>query len=153
MNYYLKNIKDLKMLGWGWKYKRAHIVWITTTAQTETWTKSEVYLWSHRVAWNNGKLDVARADGNIVYLYMHISQAWPLARKAQGRETKSSHQIAHKCICLCDTHTQTRVSTRSRTQKPVMIEHYRASLFTLMLVLLCSAFPIKTQTSRDDSTL
>ncbi len=86
------------------------IFWNINIIKILTWTKDEVYLWSHRVVWNNGVLDVAQTDGSLVYLYIHISQAWALASKAQGWETKSSHQ-SHICVLVrARTHTRTHTS-------------------------------------------
>lgn len=75
-----------------------------------TGTKDEVYLKSDRVMWNNGVLVVAQTDGSLAYLYFHISQAWVLASKAQGWETKSSHQATHTmCTYTLTQNTQAMI--------------------------------------------
>lgn len=109
-------------------------------------TKDAVYHWSHRFVWNNGVLDVAQSDGSLVYLYIHISQGWVLARKAQGWETKSSHQT-HMCTCP-RTHTLTHAHTQAG------IQHYRASLFELEpgMALHGPAWPTITESSTEDNS-
>lgn len=91
-----------------------------------TGTKDEVYHWSYRIVWNNGVLDVAQTDGSLVYLYIHISQAWALASKAQGWETKSSYH-SHMCTCAyTHTHTCAHTHARSNTKGP-LCSGYRQS--------------------------
>lgn len=87
------------------QHKCVSFFWSKEIIKILTGTKDAVYLWSHRVVWNNGVLDVAQTDGSLVYLYIHISQAWALASKAQGWETKSSHET---CVLV-------RPCTRRRT--------------------------------------
>lgn len=81
------------------KHKCVLLFWSKEIIKILMGTKDAVYLWSHRVVWNNGVLDVAQTDGSLVYLYIHISQAWALASKAQGWETKNSHQ-SHTCVLV-----------------------------------------------------
>ncbi len=108
-------------------------------------TKDEVYLWSHRVVWNNGALDVAQTDGSLVYLYIHISQAWVLASKALGWETKSSHQ-SHTCV-LVYAHEPTHTNTsHDLTLQGLFVQA------TAGLARPCMAHH-NTQSSTDDNSL